>query len=128
MEGSLCPLDVVAPALGKVELVDNEILSDQVEPVHISLHVLVSDHVLWELFNRSVKFGKQMPSPNNLSCLRRHVSDDWGSGLVLIESLDDSFNLRAVVLENSLVFALKFVLDSVGVKDLFQFLKQLKRV
>jgi len=121
-------LDVVAPALSEVEFINDQILSDQVELIHVLFHVLVVDHVAWELLDRTIQLGEEVPDPDNFSSIWRHVSDDWRAQSVLIEALDNPLDFRSIVLQDRLVFAFQFVLDRVRGEYRLQLLEQLETV
>ena len=69
-----------------------------------------------------------MSRPNDLPCLRRHVSHDWGVSLLVCEDSLNVIKFHCVVVENRIVFGGQVVFQGISFESVFEFVKELERV
>mmetsp|Transcript_33080 Transcript_33080/g.38445 ORF Transcript_33080/g.38445 Transcript_33080/m.38445 type:complete len:207 (+) Transcript_33080:705-1325(+) len=122
LETSLCSLNIIAPVLVVPHLVDSKMFTKRVISTVMLLHFRLIDLVGREAVNWTGDLLEQMASPDDLSGFRWHVSDKrWVLSLV-IEDLEDIFELSSIAVKNSIVLAGQIVSKSLSLQDSFKLL------
>jgi len=65
-----------------------------------------------------------MTGPNDLPCVRRHVTHDWGVRLLVREHPLNAIQLCRVIVQNGIVFSRQFVLETVSLQSRLEFMQQ----
>ena len=77
-----------------------------------------------EHVDRSRDFLEQMTGPYDLSCVRWHVTHDWGVRLLVREHPLNSIQLCRVIVQNGIVFGRQFVLKTVSLQSRLELMQQ----
>ncbi len=97
--------------MGEIQLINNQILSDQVVLIDVLFHLFGVDQIRRKLLNWRVKFLEQISDPDDLACIGRHVPQNGRVGFLFIEHLLNHVDFESVVLEYGFVFGDQFVSD-----------------